>query len=147
MENPEAAHMMMQMWDGRNALYGSQKRTLEGTIFWQLNPWTADYGHIKIYTGPLKLIDTGIVVEPDTRWHSFELVVNFANQRYVSIVVDGERRDVSEVPLATVHHPDWGSDVSFAITAESLASWPQGGCPYVFKWGMRYRDLRLSKMR
>lgn len=145
-ENPEAAHMMIQFWDGRNALYQSNKTTLEGTIFWELNPWAADYGHIKVYAWPLQLIDTGIIVPPDTQWHSFELVVDLASQRYISIAVDGDSRDLSSTLLAQVYHPDWGDDVSFIITTESLASWPQNGCPYIFKWTMRYKNLALSKL-
>jgi len=145
-ENPEAAHMMIQLWDGRNALFQSNKTTLEGTIFWALNPWAVDYGHIKVYTSPLQLINTGIIVPPDTQWHSFELIVDLANQKYVSIAVDGDSKDLSNTPLAQVYHPDWGDDVSFVITTESLASWPHDGCLYIFKWTMRFKNLALSKL-
>jgi len=145
-ENPEAAHLMIQLWDGRNALYQSNKTTLEGTIFWELNPWAADYGRIKVYTWPLQLVDTGITIPPDTQWHSFELIVDLASQRYVSIAVDGNSRDLSSTLLAQVYHPDWGDDVSFVITTESLASWPQNGCPNIFKWTTRFKNLVLSRL-
>jgi hypothetical protein len=32
-ENAEAVHMMIQLWDGRNALFQSNKTTLEGAIY------------------------------------------------------------------------------------------------------------------
>jgi len=145
-ENPEAAHMMIQFWDGRNALYPSNKTTLEGTIFWTLNPWEADYKHIKVYVQPLQLFDTGIVLSPDLDWHPFELIVDLANQRYVSITVDGMYKDLSAMPLAQVYHPEWGDDLSFIITTESLATWPQAGCPNIFEWTMWYKDLALSRL-
>jgi hypothetical protein len=118
---------------------------LEGTIFWELNPWTADYGKIKVYTAPLNLIDTGLVVTPDTNWHSFELVIDLVNQKYVSVTIDGNTTDLNNILLAQVHHPEWGDDVSFNITTESLASWPGDGCPLVFKWTTRFRNLALSE--
>ena len=143
-ENPQAVHIMIQLWDGRNALFASNGSTLEGTIYWELNPWAADYGNIKIYTGPLDLVDTGITLTPDLDWHTFELVVDLANQRYVSVRMDGETRDMGSYELAQVSHPEWGSDVSLNITTESMAAWPHSNCAYVFVWTTRFRDLAFQ---
>lgn len=145
-KNPEAGHMMIQFWDGRDALHQSGNRTLEGTIFWTLNPWTAEYGHIKIYTESLALRETGIVIMPDNQWHTFELTVDLASRKYVSVSIDREKGDVRGVPLATVYQPEWGNDISLSITTESSASWPQNDCHYVFTWTMQYKDLELSKL-
>ena len=147
LDNGESLHVMTQFWDGRNALWQSNKRTLEGTIFWALNPWTSDFGKIKIYTYPLTLIDTGLTVPPDTSWHSFELVVNLADQTYVSIAVDGHTVDLQGVRLAQVYHPDWGSEVSFSNTTEVQNAFPQSTCAHIFRFAAQFRDLRLSYVR
>ncbi|MCA9872731.1 MAG: hypothetical protein KC441_03730 [Anaerolineales bacterium] len=145
-ENSEAAHMMIQFWDGRNARYENNKTTLEGTIFLTLNPWETDYKHVKVYVQPLQLVDTGIILDPVLGWHSFELIIDLATQRYVSITIDGDYRDLSGMSLAQVYHPEWGDDLSFIITTESLATWPQNDCRNIFKWTMWYKDLALSRL-
>lgn len=144
-ENPQAAHMMIQLWDGRNALYQSNKTTLEGIIYWDLNPWTSDYGKIKIYVNPLTLVDTGITLNSDTEWHTFELVVDLANQTYVSISIDEESRNLSHLQLAQVPQPAWGDEVALLITTESLAAWSGQTCPIVFTWATRFKDLELRQ--
>jgi len=143
-ENPQAVHVMIQFWDGRNALYQSNKTTLEGTIYWQLNPWESDYGKIKVYTEPLQLVDAGIALAPDTEWHSFELAVDLVAQEYLYITIDGQRSELSGVDLAQVHHPEWGEDLSLSITTESLATWPQYECTHVFKWTTYFRNLSFG---
>jgi len=75
-----------------------------------LNPWnTAEYGKIKIYTKPVNLIDTGLIVTPDLNWHTFEIAVDFAKQQYLYIMVDDHRVDLTGIDLAQVYHPDWGA--------------------------------------
>ena len=54
-ENPQSVHMMIQLWDGRNAFFPSNKTTLEGAIYWDLNPWIANY-KIKACWGRPRLI-------------------------------------------------------------------------------------------
>jgi hypothetical protein len=139
--NPQAVHLMIQLWDGRSQLFTSNRATLEGSLYYDLNPWQPDYGKIKIYRNPVELVDTGLRVEPDTEWHTFELVVDLASQRYVRIVIDGRVADLGQVELARVTQPSWGSEVALSITTESLASWPQAGCGLVFTWTTRFRNL------
>jgi hypothetical protein len=143
--NPQAMHIMIQFWDGRNALYQSDKTTLEGAIYWDLNPWTSkEFGKIKVYTEPVKLADTGVRLSPDTSWHRFELVVDLDAKRYVSITIDDETRDLSNVRLAEVKQPKWGDEVALTITTESLASWSEDG-KGAFTWTTRFRDISLSE--
>lgn len=145
-ENPQSVHMMIQLWDGRNHLYQSDKNTLEGSIYWDLNPWdTNNYGKIKVYTTTdhLELFDTNIVIIPDTEWHTFELVVDLCNKKYISITIDGEAKDLSTIDLAQVFQPSWGDDVSLIITTESMAAWPQMDCSDIYTWTTRFRDLKL----
>jgi|GEM_PF-1855041 len=146
-ENPDAVHMMIQLWDGRNELYESNKTTLEATIFWSLNPWLPDYGSIKVYNKPLDLVDVGITVTPDTDWHAFELVADLAKQKYVSITIDDATKCLSHLELAQVTKPSWGDEVSLAITTESLASWPQANCSDIFTWTTHFRDLEFKMLR
>ena len=148
-ENPQAVHLMIQYWNGRNTSSQREKTTLEGAIYWDLNPWTSPHGTIKVYTnssvdGELELFDTGLQLPPDTAWHTFELVVDLSLQRYVSVTVDAETRDLSPIPLAQVPQPDWGDDVSFTITTESMAASPQENCWPVFTWTTHFKDVELS---
>jgi hypothetical protein len=145
--NGESIHAMVQLWDGRNALYQSNRTTLEGTLFWSLNPWDANYKKIRIYTYPLTLIDTGIILTPDTIWHSFELAVDTVSQRYLYIAIDGRRVDLSGTRLAQVYQPNWGSEVSLAITTESGNANPGAGCPNIFKWTLQFRNLKFGYIR
>jgi hypothetical protein len=152
-ENPQAVEMMIQLWDGRNDLWDSNKNTLEGTIYWNLNPWTPDgkNGTIKIYNKSAKpedLVDTGIN-RIDTDWHSFELVVNFVTKKYVSITFDNETKDLSNYNLVQVDHgPGSGgilwndTNVSLSITTESLAAWPN--LTNTFTWTTQFKDLEFS---
>lgn len=146
--NPQAVHLMIQLWDGRNALFPSHRETVEGTIYWDLNPWVAsEYGKVKVYTKSLNLVDTGIKVIPTamTNWHSFEVVVDLKSQKYISITIDGDTRDLSALELARVSQPSWGNEVSLSITTESLATWPQADCSNVFSWATRFRNLEFRK--
>lgn len=140
-DNPEAIHMMIQLWDGSSKLFKSDDHTLEGTIYYDLNPWSPDYGKIKVYRYPIDLVETGISLTPDTAWHTFALEVDLSKRRYVSVAVDARAVDLTRVELARVHQPTWGPEVALNITTESLASWPQRTCELVFSWGTRFRDL------
>lgn len=143
-QNPEAVHLMIQLWDGRNALWTANQHTLEGTIYWNLNPWTSDYGHIKIYTYPETLVDTGIQVTPDTAWHRFSLAVDLVNRTYLFLTVDNQATNLSAFALAQVAHPDWGTNVALNLTTESLASWPGASCGNVFVWSTYFQNLSFS---
>lgn len=146
-ENPEAVHLMIQLWDGRNALYPSDKTTLEGAIYWQLSPWRQSaYGKIQVYGKPQNLYDTGLTLPPDTNWHTFELVVDLVTQRYVSIRVDGQVQNLNHIELAQVSHPNWGSEVALTLTTESMAAWPQSACTSVFTWTTQFRELVFGQV-
>ncbi len=142
--NAQSLHAMAQLWDGRSALFASGRQTVEGTLYWELNPWSDQFGKIRVYRYPVELVDTGLVVAPDTAWHTFELVVDFATQKYVRLAVDGRTVDLSNVKLARVAQPGWGSEVALSVTTESLASWPQAGCSLSFRWTTRFRNLRFE---
>ena len=145
-ENPQAIHLMIQFWDGRNELLPMNDQTLEGTIYWDLNPWNADAGKIKVYAYPLDLIDTGLYLQPDTEWHRFSLVVDLNNQKFVSITIDDQTVYLSNIGLAQVYHDDWGDDLSLSLTTESMAAWPQTDCTYIFKWTTQFRNLVFSRL-
>ncbi|MFH0866941.1 MAG: hypothetical protein V1904_12155 [Bacteroidota bacterium] len=76
-QNPQAVHMMMQMYNGDSTLWTEGKQSLEGAVFWSLNPYDSSYGKFFIYTTGLQLIETGITIIPDTNWHTFLLEVDF----------------------------------------------------------------------
>ncbi len=147
--NAEAVHLMIQLWDGRDALYASHRSTLEGVIFWELNPWSPGIGKIRVYTGsgPSRLVDTGIVLRPDLQWHSFELAVDFTSRKYLFIAIDGQRLDLGSLDLARVQHPDWGSDLTVNITTESMAAYPRSGCSYAFTWTTQFKDLSFGYVK
>ncbi len=146
-ENSQAVHMMIQLWDGRNGLFESNKTTMEGAIYWELNPWAADYGQIFVYVKPVVLFNTGITLTPDTNWHTFELIVDFVNQKYVSITIDGQTVNLSNSKLAQVLYPTWSDSVALGITTESMAAWPQFNWSSIFTWTTRFKDLEFSLVR
>ena len=115
-------------------------------MYWYINPWTDEFGRFAVYTGrPPRLLDTDLYVKPDTAWHSFELVADFANDRYISISVDGQTQEL-QADLAHVYHPEWQDDFAFIITAESMNAWPGGAhCLRTFGWSTRFRSMKLWK--
>ncbi|MEK7286733.1 MAG: family 16 glycosylhydrolase [Nitrospirota bacterium] len=143
-ENPQAVHMMIQLWDGRNALWENNKRTMEFAIYWDLNPWDPDHGRIKLYTTDLKLFSTDIRLVPDTNWHEFELMGDFAKQKYISVTIDGQTQKVDTLAPVMVHQPGWGNDVSLNITTESMAAFPGFTCENKFIWKTEFKDVELS---
>ena len=143
--------MMIQLYDGRNALYPSNKTTREGAIYWSLNPWATDYKEILVYTSPsgsLERHPIGITLEPDLSWHSFELAVDLASDKYLYVKIDDQPTAyLSSVTLAHVYQPTWGEDVSLNITTESENAYPGNTCGNIFTWTMQYSDLTFSHYR
>jgi trimeric autotransporter adhesin len=151
--NPEAVHLMMQLFDGRHVLYPELLKTsVEAAIYWDLSPWHSDCGKVQVYSSPdfkidsLKLVETGIALPADTFWHAFELVVDFTEKKFVSITVDGKRSVLDSVPLALRSHPEWGDECAFNITTESEAAYPGKDCYNVFTWATQFRDLSFGYM-
>lgn len=143
-QNGQVAHIMLSLYDGRDALWQSNKNSMEAVIYWDLNPW-GDLGKIKIYTSDSQLIDTGIRITPDTNWHTFEIVANFKTKKYVSIKVDGQFKDLSTTNLILVPRADqgWDNSVSLFLTTESEIPWPGATCGYKFYWNQQYKDMSL----
>ncbi|MBI2440091.1 MAG: fibronectin type III domain-containing protein [Lentisphaerae bacterium] len=147
-QNAQTAQMMIQVWDGREELWDSNSNSLEATMYWDLNPWNADFGKVKIYTmntGALVLVNTGITVPPDTNWHTFELVADFSNRTFVSAGMDGIVVNLSTVSIAQVTHTDWSTNVAISMTAESMNTWPGDSFSYVFWWSTEFRGLDFAR--
>ena len=147
-ENAEAVHFMIQLFDGSNTLLNADHYSLEFSILWKLNAWTDDYGKMFVYTGvsdsvtnPFRVYDTQIKLEPDTEWHTFEMIVNFETLKWVSITIDGVKKDLCDINAAKVRHYDWGDDFFLCITTESQSTWPQYNCEKVFTWTTQFRNL------
>jgi hypothetical protein len=140
----EQTHQMIQYWDGRDP----SKNTLEAASFWKLNPWSPDHGKIMVYTrdgnGNLAIHDPQIRVEPDTNWHVFDIRADLANKVYDGISIDGHWNPLTNVPLAQIHHPDWGTDLSLILTAESENAYP-GSPPIVTQWTTQFKDPKLYR--
>ncbi len=146
-ENANGVLALLQFWDGRDELVQLNKTSLEGTFIWSLNPWDPSYGKIMVYTNPISLVETGILLPPDTAWHTFEMVVDFTTQRYVSITIDGATVDLSGLDLARVYRPSWGDEVGIVITTESIATWPFYDCSAgAFTWTTQFRDIEFSRI-
>lgn len=145
-ENGNGVLQVMTLWDGRNALWESNKRSLEAGVYWVLNKWSPWYGKVLVYTRGLALVDTGITIPPDKQWHSMVLSVDFKTQRYISLEVDGEIADLSHVEVVQLYRPDWGDNVGVIITAESLSTWPQYYCPYAFSWDTQFSNADFGRL-
>jgi hypothetical protein len=150
-QNAQSAHLMIQLWDGSNRLWQSNKVALEATLFWTLNPWqTNELGKVFAYTsttGPLQIVDTGLTLPVDTNWHRLEFVADFAHARFVSARADGVRADLSTVAVARVAHTNWGNELLYQITQESCSTYPNPGYTNIFTWTMQYRNLEFSRLR
>jgi hypothetical protein len=150
-QNAETAQMMLQLWDGSNRMWEANHTALEATIFWDLNPWrSATFGNIKVYTsttGSLSLVETGLSLPVDTNWHSLEFTVDFIGGKFVSVVADGVRANVSTIDVARVYRPTWGNEVLYHITQESCSTYPGPGYSNIFWWATEYRNLRLARLR
>jgi hypothetical protein len=144
----EQMHQMILFWDGQNRLWNANQHTLEATIYWKLNPWDPSYGKIFVYTmsgGSLASYDTGIQLTPDTDWHVFDVRADLANQVFAGIAIDDQWNSLANVPLAQVYHPDWGSDVSLILTAESENAYPGSTNPIVTQWTTEFKDPKLYR--
>jgi hypothetical protein len=149
-ENPEGVHLVAILWDGRNELFQSDRYSLEAGLYWSVNAWNlANNGKLMVYTDsdPIRLIDTGATLPPDTGWHTFEMIIDFVAQKYVSITIDGETTMLGDVDLPKVARPDWGNEVALIITQESMSAWPTEDCDTVFSWTTEFRDVRLGRLR
>jgi hypothetical protein len=146
---PEQTHQMIQFWDGSSRLWNADMHTLEAATFWKLNPWDPNFGKIFAYTmvdGHLAAHDTGIVVPPDTDWHRFEVVADLSRQTYVGLAVDGRWLPLTDLPLASIYHPDWGPELALILTTESENAWP-GTDPIVTQWTTQFKDPQLYRLR
>lgn len=146
----EQTHQMIQFWDGSNRLWPANKHTLEAAMYWKLNPWDPDYGKIFAYTtdssGNLSSYDTGIAVQPDTNWHVFEVRADLLNRVWAGLAVDGHWNPLTNLPLARIYHPDWGTDLSLILTAESENAYPGSSNPIVTEWTTDYKDPKLYRL-
>lgn len=146
----EQVHQMIQFWDGNNVLWSANKHTLEAAIYWKLNPWDADYGKIMVYTldanGNVVPKDYGLFLQPDTNWHVFELRADLANRVYAGVAIDSVWNPLTNVPLARVYHPDWGTDLSLILTAESENAYPGSTNPIVTQWTTQFKDPKLYRL-
>ncbi len=145
---PEGVHLVMFLWDGDEELFASNRESLEAGLFWQVNPWHEgldSYGRVKVYTGfdPIVPIETNIRLEPDTEWHTFEVVADFEQQKYVSLTVDGVTDDLSGVDVARVDRSGWGWDLEFMVTTESLPLWPTEDCTGAYTWTTQFRTIEI----
>ncbi|RCV64246.1 hypothetical protein C5S53_09725 [Methanophagales archaeon] len=144
-EKPHAVQMSIQFQDGGE--------TLEGRIYWDLDPWTQDgkRGKIKVHTNGVDLpilTDTGIRSyqnKPfDTDWHTFELVVDFATQKYVTATFDDETKNLCDYELVQVESSSNDTNTFLNITTESLAARPSSN--ENFTWTTQFKDLNLSRI-
>lgn len=144
----EQVHQMIQFWDGTNRLWNANKHTLEAAIYWKLNPWDPNYGKIFAYTmsgGNLVAYDTGITLAPDTNWHVFDVRADLLNRVFAGIAIDNHWNPLTNVPLAQISHPDWGSDLSLNLTAESENAYPGSTNPIITQWTTQFKDPKLYR--
>ena len=145
----EQMHEMVQFWDGSNRLWNANKHTLEASVFWKLNPWDPNFGKIMVYTtsnGALSAVDTGFTLPFDTNWHYFEINADLLHRVWAGIGLDGKQwNPLTNLPLATVSHPDWGNDLTLILTGESENAFPGTTNPSVTQWTMDYKDVKLYR--
>ena len=146
----EQTHQMIQFWDGSNRLWPANKHTLEAAMYWKLNPWDPSHGKIFAYTtdssGNLSSYDTGITLAPDTNWHVFDVRADLLNRVWAGVAVVSQWNPLANLPLARIYHPDWGSDLSLILTAESENAYPGSSNPIVTEWTTDFKDPKLYRL-
>ena len=151
-QNGDAMHQMIQFWDGRNEVWdNTEKQSLEAAIYWDLNPWGSDFGRFRVYTSAeppanLRLESTEAFLQPDLEWHTLELVADLEARRYVSLSLDGEVFDLSTIPILELPHPDWGADLTWTLTTESMATYPNACNSSVFQWTIQFRNVLFERL-
>ncbi|HEX5324815.1 MAG TPA: hypothetical protein VFW40_13590 [Capsulimonadaceae bacterium] len=148
--NAQSVEMSLQFWDGSNTLWHADKRQVEATIYWDLNPWSKSFGEIMVYTnaanGGLKLYDTGIHLTPDTNWHTFALSADLARRVWSGITIDQRTNPLPNLPLLLRKHEDWGGGMAIALTAESMNCYPGPKASYVNQCTTDFKDVKLSRV-
>jgi hypothetical protein len=144
--NAQSAEMSIQFWDGSNTLWQANKRQVEATVYWDLNPWDSHYGEFYVYTANLQLYDTGIHVTPDTNWHVIDLRADLANRIYAGMSVDTRWAPLTNLSLLLRSHPDWGGGVSLSLTAESMNCYPGAQDTYNNQWTTDFKDVKLFRL-
>lgn len=142
-ENGNASHIVLFWWPGSE----SSGVSYEAGLVWVLNPWDLNYGSLLAYSGPLNLVDTGIDLDPDEEWHTIQIKADFTELEWISVTVDEDEYDMSNVDLAYVSRPTWGETPGLIVTVESLSLWPFYFCSagaYTFE--VHARNLELSSL-
>ncbi len=152
--NGQVAHMMIQLWDGSDALFQSENKTLEATIYLNINAWDnpPNTGKVQFYTidnTPQNIPDPNNPSVPwyidlDTQWHKFQIIADLKNKKYIAISIDNKTAFLNTYDLHRVFHDDWGEDVSLVITTESQSASPQSNCLPAFTWPIYYKNTELS---
>lgn len=83
---------------------------------------------------------------PDTNWHVFEIRADLANRVWAGVAVDGSWNPMTNVPLARIYQPGWGSDLSLILTAESENAYPGSTNPIVTQWTTQFKDPKLYRL-
>jgi hypothetical protein len=143
----EQTHAEIMFWDGTNQLWNANKHTLEASVFLKLNPWDADYGKWMAYymdsSGGLALFDTGCRSDPtDTStWHAVDVRADLLHRVWAGVAIDTCWSSVNGLPLAQIYHPEWGSELALAFTAESENIYP--GQNQITRFSTLFRDFKL----
>jgi hypothetical protein len=147
--NAQSAEMSLQFWDGSNTLWTADKRQVEATIYWDMSPWSKSFGEILVYTNApnngLKLYDTGIHLNPDTKWHTFELTADLAKRVWDGITIDNRSNSLTNLPLLLRTHEDWGGGVAIALTAEAMNCYPGPNASYVNQCVIDFKDVKFLR--
>lgn len=135
------------------APHRNRGRGLTASARWELNPWLSTYGHIFVYTNAtagdetsaLTLLDTGIVLPPDTAWHTFEVRADLLGRVYAGIVIDQQWKPLTGVALLLRQRPTWGNDTSLTFTCESENASPGNPPSYINTWTTRFKDVKIYR--
>lgn len=110
-------------------------RAREAVVEWILNPWSSDYGRVKIRTPTgEKLVGS---IEPDTSWHRIRVVGDWRTNNYLRIDVDGSSILLREQLLFETK--PWSN--SFDIYVELGNAW--NNCQHTFAVSALYDNIEI----
>ncbi len=116
--NAQTLEAGLFVWDG-----GGSRRDLGLAFQWILNPWMAEFGHIRVWAqqGDGVVWKSVSYLRPDTETHRAILVLHPAGQ-LASLHIDG-----NAIPVAMTRTPkasNWTSDTVARLQNEIISLWP-----------------------
>lgn len=120
--------------------------TLDGGIFWAINPAKANYSHILLVSsreGKNVLVDTGVIMKPDDSWRRFSVGCDLNSQMYTSVSIDNLYKEIKAVPLVKSSRGGGEKELALRLTIEATNALVEDALAKCPAWSAQFRNARL----